>query len=560
MSTMSTYPAFVFDRDASTKQGISSKIITIDGWQDSSLLIPHEAIRVMLDAFESGLHLDTMEKVEAFAKLWSEWCYDFIHHHHEIEEETYMPWINARVPNPSGLVIEHDHQTLIAEMDAISRVAAEKTLEAGARLPSMLATFAKGMGAHLANEETYVPQMLRDSKYTQEDEGALIGQVMQSLSPQAFATMMPLVFYAMDKAGGYGPLTGESFFGTLPPPVQEAYPTWKATFERDFLAVLAMLQQPSAQPAPAPLSTTAAAPSPLIDGFRTVRVDTSDLRFQADAKFLPDKAALWKTDESHDGWVHAHNAIRYEIGELKRVLTALETTALAPWQVSAVQTWWANHETHVHEHHSNEDDVFNPFVRTRVIYPEKLEADHVELVAAMDAIAAHVRSLAAGSTLSGLLRLWATYEALMLPHLYEEEQVGLPLVRAYFTPKEVEKVVASFMQKGDPVSIGSFVHVLGHKRDAKAFMRENAIPPFVWHVPGKGFKALRTLYRTNQQAHIDSLLAGEPVRSKTKRDTKENASKAAAYLGSKAPHAAAVPAQCALSPCKRVNVTRITMN
>ena len=92
MSTTSAYPAFTFDRDASTKHGISSTVITkVDGWQDSSLLIPHEAIRVMLDAFESGLSLDTMEKVEAFAKLWSEWCYDFIHHHHESEHATYPP-------------------------------------------------------------------------------------------------------------------------------------------------------------------------------------------------------------------------------------------------------------------------------------------------------------------------------------------------------------------------------------------------------------------------------------------------------------------------------------
>jgi len=527
----------------------------------------------MLDAFESGLHLDTMAKVEAFSKLWSEWCYDFIHHHHEIEEETYMPWINERVPSPAGLVIEHDHQALLAKMDAISAAAKEKTLEAGARLSDMLATFAKGMGAHLANEEAYVPQMLRDAEFTQEDESALIGQVMQSLAPQTFATMMPLILYAMDKAGGYGQLTGAAFFGTLPPPVQEAYPAWKATFESDFLAVLAELQRPFAPPSTAQLATTtttAAPPSktttatPLIDGFRTARVDTSDLRFQADPKYMPDKAALWKTDESHDGWVHAHNAIRFEIGELKRVLTALEMRTLAEWQVAAVQTWWANHETHVHEHHSNEDDVFNPFVRTRVIYPEKLEADHLELVAAMEAVGTHVRSLAAGSTLGRLLALWLVYEELMLPHLYEEEQVGLPLVRAYFTPKEVEKVVSSFMQKGDPVSIGSFVHVMGHKKDAKAFMRENAIPPFVWHVPGKGFKALRTLYRTKQQVHIDSLLAGEPVRSKTKRNTKENASKAATYLSkvvqAPPPLAAALPAQCALSPCKRVNVTRIMMS
>merc|ERR1719240_1841009 len=338
----------------------------------------------------------------------------------------------------------------------------------------------------------------------------------------------------MDLSGGYGPLTADVFFGTLPPPVQEAYPSWKTTFENEFIDVLAKLSKPDE--------------GTLINGFRTPRVDTSDLRYQADPNFKPDKAHLWTTAEGDDGWVHAHNSIRFEIGELKRVLEALGATRLEEWQVSAVKAWWANHATHIHEHHSNEDDVFNPVVRTRVVYPQKLEADHVELVAAMNAIKASIEGLKAGDTLLALNELWRRYEALMLPHLYEEEVVGLPLVRAYFTPAEIEKVVSSFMKNGDPVALGSFVHVIGHKKDAQTFMKQNGIPKFVWHLPGKGFKALRTLYRTKQQVHIDSLLAGEPVVSKTKKQAKENAAKAAKV------HEDAVSVQCVLSPSKRVNV------
>ena len=105
----------------------------------------------------------------------------------------------------------------------------------------------------------------------------------------------------------------------------------------------------------------------------------------------------------------------------------------------------------------------------------------------------------------------------MHPHLFEEEQVGLPLARAYFTHAEIEKCTAVFLKTGDPVSLGSFVHVLGHKSDALQFMAENGIPSFVWHIPGSGFKALRTLYREKMQCHIDSLLAGEPVSSRTKK-------------------------------------------
>lgn len=530
---MSTYTPFTFAHDAEKK--LSSTVIpTVNDWQDASLLVPHEAIRVILDAFASGLCLDSTEKVVTFEKLWSKWCFDFIHHHHDIEEEHYMPWVNSRVPSPAGLVIEHDHETLMAEMKQISTVAAqEDKTAAGKVLPGMLKSFAKGMAAHLANEETYVPSMLRDGGFTHAEEGAMIGAVMGSLPPEAFATMFPLVFYAMDKAGGYGETTSEAFFGNLPPPAQAAYPAWKAVFETEFLAVLESLKAPD---------------EPLIDGFRTPTVDVTDLRYQADPAYLPDKTHLWKAPAEHDGWVHAHNAIRYEIGELKRVIEALGSTALVEWQVTSVQAWWACHETHVHEHHSNEDDYLNPVLRKRINYPEKLEADHVELVAAMDAIGAAVRALGPGATLTRLYPLWLRYESLMLPHLFEEEQVGLPLARAYFTPQEIEKVTSQFLKTGDPVALGSFVHVMGHKAEARQFMKENGIPGFVWHIPGKGFKSLRTLYRTKQQVHIDSLLAGEPVAAKTKRQLKENAAKAAKA------HDAAIASQCILSPSKRTNV------
>merc|ERR1711998_355651 len=219
-------------------------------------------------------------------------------------------------------------------------------------------------------------------------------------------------------------------------------------------------------------------------------------------------------------------------------------------QVESVQAWWAGHAKHIHEHHSNEDDIFNPVLRERIVYPDKLEADHVQLVAAMDAIAANVRELKPGSQLIGLRSLWAHYEAIMLPHLHEEEQVGLPLARAYFTPQEIDKATQQILKRSNPVSLGSFVHVLGHKADTKQFMRENGIPGFVWHLPGKGFKALRTLYRKRMQSHIDSLLAGQQVTSVTKKQLKENAAKAVKA------HADvdSVSTQSALSPCKRVNV------
>jgi len=288
----------------------------------------------------------------------------------------------------------------------------------------------------------------------------------------------------------------------------------------------------------------------VINGFDTPRVDTTDLQYQRDPAHKPDKTSLWKTSESHDGWVHAHNAVRYEIGEMKRVVEALDASPLKDWQVASVKAWWSGHEKHIHEHHSNEDDIFNPVIRERVIYPEKLEADHVQLVEVMDEIAAWVKALEPGKSLAGLRPLWMRYEELMLPHLHEEEQVGLPLARAYFTPKEIDSVTQKILANSDPVSLGSFVHVMGHKTHVKQFMRENGIPGFVWHIPGKGFKALRTLYRKRMQSHIDSLLAGEQVSSVSKKQLKENAVKAVKVHS----NVESVSTQSALSPCKRINV------
>lgn len=252
----------------------------------------------------------------------------------------------------------------------------------------------------------------------------------------------------------------------------------------------------------------------IIDGFNTTNIDVSDLTYQASKHHLPDKTPLWaEIPVEKDGWVLAHDAIRFEIKEFKRAIAAVSATGLEPWQVDAVKSWINGHLVHVHEHHHNEDDIFNPFLRQRVNYPDKLEADHVTLVELMDEIKDTANKLTAGNTLDALGALWLRYETLMLPHLHEEEVVGLPLARAYFTPQEIGKVVSSFVKNGDPIALGSFVHAMGRKKDAQAFMAREGIPKFVWYIPGKGFKALRTLYRKKMQTHIDSLVAGRIVSS-----------------------------------------------
>lgn len=218
-----------------------------------------------------------------------------------------------------------------------------------------------------------------------------------------------------------------------------------------------------------------------------------------------------------DGWILAHNAIRFELSSMRKALVKLGETKLVLWQVNSINKWWDGHKIHVHEHHSNEDNIFTPFLRTRVVYPEKLEADHVDLVQLMDDINASIAKLTLESTTTELLRLWERYEQMMLPHLHEEEMVGLPLARAYFTPSEVAECTNQFIKNGDPRARGAFVHCLGSKKAALEFMKSNGIPSFVWYIPWIGFRALRTTYRKKMVIHIDSLLAGKRVHKSRKK-------------------------------------------
>ena len=210
----------------------------------------------------------------------------------------------------------------------------------------------------------------------------------------------------------------------------------------------------------------------------------------------PDKLYTWKYAPESDGWFRIHNALRGEMFKFKAVLEKLASTPLEPWQVSALQTYWQGHSALVHDHHDHEDKLFTPMIKTRCEYPEKLEADHDELVALMEEITGIVDELSAGRTPAALLDKFLKYKALMEPHLAEEEQTVVPILRAFFDQKEVAAKVQPMMQEMDSLLMGAFVHHQGSKTDFIKFMRQEGIPFFVWHV---SFKSARAKYRAKME-------------------------------------------------------------
>ena len=81
--------------------GPTSKAIpVVHDWQDGSILVPHEAIRVMTGPMKR-FKLESLPKIEAFSKWYSEIFFPFVTTHHDMEEKHYNPWISDRIAWPA---------------------------------------------------------------------------------------------------------------------------------------------------------------------------------------------------------------------------------------------------------------------------------------------------------------------------------------------------------------------------------------------------------------------------------------------------------------------------
>ena len=306
---------------------------------------------------------------------------------------------------------------------------------------------------------------------------------------------------------------------------------------------------------------------PSVDG----AINTKDPQWQADPKYKPDKDELWTYPASDDGWIKAHDAIRYEVDTFLRALESFvlsfsklsanttnntntsntsTSTNLPEWTTHAIEIFWRHHEKHVSNHHSNEDDIMNPFMKKRVNLPQKLEADHEIIIEKMNDITHIVKEeivgvgvgvgIGIGLGLIGVTHLIAalqSYIDILFPHLLEEESIALPLLRSYFAPDEVRIVIFKIFRNGSKGDSGSFIYAMGgaadghrhghdgdHDGDHDAqhqfrsqFMKQEGIPFFAWHVK---FKHDYRFFKNHVHCHIDALLdGGMPTKKKKKMAT-----------------------------------------
>ena len=106
---------------------------------------------------------------------------------------------------------------------------------------------------------------------------------------------------------------------------------------------------------------------------------------------------------------------------------------------------------------------------------------------------------------------------MLLPHFIHEENVALPLLRAYsyFTHKEMSAKMQEILQKSlrDKSSnmkfeIGSFIDCMGEDEFRNKAMKYEGIPGILWHL---FFKPGVKVYRQQFVKPTDALISGVEV-------------------------------------------------
>jgi hemerythrin-like domain-containing protein len=242
------------------------------------------------------------------------------------------------------------------------------------------------------------------------------------------------------------------------------------------------------------------------------KVDPTSSEYQICKEFLPDKEKTWPFPPEKDGWVLAHNSLRGEMQMMKEALQAIQERGkvLQSWEVKAINQAMDVHITHIHAHHSNEDDLFTPELKKRFHYPEKLTSDHTGLVSMLESIEKNFHNLQPGDKVDAALSEWAKYQEYMIPHLAEEEEIGLPLFRAYFTPADASPLIMKLVQHSPKEETGSLIYFCGPEYWRNEFMAQEKIPWFVWYLD---FRSKYNLFKKVFAGNLESVKAGKEPKS-----------------------------------------------
>ena len=206
-------------------------------WADESILLPHELIRLAILRMERVLSPQIFGdyqdwKLDNFHQWYDHYFYKFVHHHHQIEEQLYFPFLAKKASIPEKMVA--DHQDLMILLDDI-----KSTYELNS-LRRKIQQLKETMFEHLAEEESFVPSILREY-FTPEEEKQIVDQIIQSLGLSGNKMALPWIIDSLKT--WKKPEDVASFYYSLPCFIRLLYNcNWKRDYLRNNLGLLESIE------------------------------------------------------------------------------------------------------------------------------------------------------------------------------------------------------------------------------------------------------------------------------------------------------------------------------
>jgi hemerythrin superfamily protein len=164
-----------------------------------------------------------------------------------------------------------------------------------------------------------------------------------------------------------------------------------------------------------------------------------------------------------EGILVPHEAFRWYFRNFRSVLPRL-TTAQAPAFYKLLEDYFFVSLEH---HHHAEEELYNPMIVAKgATLPDKITADHVEIIQYIADIRALRSAVEAGDE-AALAKLKTTFEEFMKDtedHLAEEEEIYPQLLKDYVTEEEeracVDKIIQSLGLGGNMVFLPVIIHAM----------------------------------------------------------------------------------------------------
>ena len=146
-----------------------------------------------------------------------------------------------------------------------------------------------------------------------------------------------------------------------------------------------------------------------------------------------------------------HELIRNALLKMEKVLSHENFIEGEDWKMRNFHEWYNKYFYYfVYHHHKIEEDIYFPFLKTKVNIPDKVENDHIDLMKRLDEIK-EIENV-------GILRdKVGELKNCMFSHLAEEEEIVPSILRDNFTEDQekeiVDKIIQSFGLEGNKITL-----------------------------------------------------------------------------------------------------------